>query len=59
MTYRPPLLRQQPEKWSAFTSFLSHCQGRRKNAAQWDFLQVLSSIIFSLSFSNLRSTAWR
>jgi len=32
-------LRQQPEKWAAFTSFLSHCQGRRKNAAQWDFIQ--------------------
>ena len=37
-------LKQQPEKWSAFTSFLSHCQGRRKNAAQWAFLQVVSTI---------------
>lgn len=37
-------LRRHSDKWSAFTSFLSHCEGRRGNTAQWSFF---------------RSTVWR
>ena len=50
MLIRILALRQDPEKWSAFTSFLSHCQGRRRNAAQWAFLQVVLGISFAELF---------
>ena len=45
-------LRRHSDKWSAFTSFLSHCEGRRGNTAQWSFLQVflLYSELFPLIF---------